>query len=386
MNEPLPDDETSVCSAQSDSLTSTTLLITPTDIHDAYTQAPLPLDSQAFRLVELQPCGPTDFIKCRLRSYPLHKSPPYIALSYRWGRNKRHDDIELNGMLFPVGRSLWTFLNRMRLRGQFGLFWIDAICIQQSSTDERNHQVQAMGHIYRNAESVSVWLGETNKGSQSDTAMRLMAKYCRFRSPEQVGLLSAFCENEYWTRIWIIQKVVSAKEITIYYGSRELSWNQFQGAYEALLDRFNDRSLMGDYLPEPRLGLLLNELRRSPVFNVLELRTKLRSEPCSLARLIYNLCRGYEATDVRDKIYALLGLASDGAQISVDYSISPEELMAQVLSVFFTCNNYNHDKHIVYTLRSNLRILMGCELPPRFGVGGKAREIYELNANPMMPA
>jgi hypothetical protein len=37
--------------------------------------------------------------------------------------------------------------------------WTDAICINQQDLDERGHQVQLMGSIYRNAHMVIVWLG-----------------------------------------------------------------------------------------------------------------------------------------------------------------------------------------------------------------------------------
>jgi len=38
--------------------------------------------------------------------------------------------------------------------------WVDAICIDQSSTTERNHQVALMGEVYKLAKRVLIWLGE----------------------------------------------------------------------------------------------------------------------------------------------------------------------------------------------------------------------------------
>jgi hypothetical protein len=45
--------------------------------------------------------------------------------------------------------------------------WIDAICIDQASPDEKNVQVAMMADIYGNAKKVVVWLGEGTK----DTAL-----------------------------------------------------------------------------------------------------------------------------------------------------------------------------------------------------------------------
>jgi hypothetical protein len=38
--------------------------------------------------------------------------------------------------------------------------WVDAICIDQISVQERNHQVEIMGEIYSHAHTVYVWLGK----------------------------------------------------------------------------------------------------------------------------------------------------------------------------------------------------------------------------------
>jgi len=39
------------------------------------------------------------------------------------------------------------------------VFWIDALCIDQNNTKEKNHQVKQMGKIYANAYRVVSWLG-----------------------------------------------------------------------------------------------------------------------------------------------------------------------------------------------------------------------------------
>jgi hypothetical protein len=46
------------------------------------------------------------------------------------------------------------------------VLWIDAIGIHQSNIQERNHQVQVMTQIYREASQVVIWLGVWSCGSE----------------------------------------------------------------------------------------------------------------------------------------------------------------------------------------------------------------------------
>ena len=42
--------------------------------------------------------------------------------------------------------------------------WIDALCIDQSSPDEKNHQLAKMMHIYNRTANTCIWIGESNTG------------------------------------------------------------------------------------------------------------------------------------------------------------------------------------------------------------------------------
>ena len=54
---------------------------------------------------------------------------------------------------------LLAYLRRTRRRVTHLPLFIDAICVDQGSAIERNHQVSMMGDIYRSAAEVIVWLG-----------------------------------------------------------------------------------------------------------------------------------------------------------------------------------------------------------------------------------
>jgi hypothetical protein len=66
-------------------------------------------------------------------------------------------EILFDGQPSTVRENLWNFLAQHRT--QRGFWWIDALCIDQNSTKERNHQVALMEKIYRNAKLVIAWLG-----------------------------------------------------------------------------------------------------------------------------------------------------------------------------------------------------------------------------------
>lgn len=91
-------------------------------MNNPYAQAALDPRGTEFRLVELQPCGPTDIVKCHLSTHPLPPNcPTYVALSYMWDHVSLKDMIELNGVVFEVGHSCWTFLNEMRSQKKFAI-------------------------------------------------------------------------------------------------------------------------------------------------------------------------------------------------------------------------------------------------------------------------
>jgi hypothetical protein len=51
-------------------------------------------------------------------------------------------------------------LQRLRDTRGARTLWIDALCIDQNNTEEKNRPVAIMGEIYRNSSQVLIWLGE----------------------------------------------------------------------------------------------------------------------------------------------------------------------------------------------------------------------------------
>jgi hypothetical protein len=61
-------------------------------------------------------------------------------------------------------------LRKLRNRDSERILWIDAICINQDKTLERNHQVTLMRDIYSKASRVVVWLGKASVNVDPETS------------------------------------------------------------------------------------------------------------------------------------------------------------------------------------------------------------------------
>jgi hypothetical protein len=317
-----------------------------------YFQAPLDLTGSSFRLVELQPCSPTDIIKCHLTAHPSPPDcPPFVALSYMWDHTSSKDTIHLNGTPFLVGHSLWTFLNEMRSRDKFQMYWIDAICINQSNIRERNHQVQLMNVIYSQAKSVYIWLGLIEERCLSIEAMEFLKDVDSWHEDSKPYLLLesgkitsiqhdtivALCQYKYWDRMWIFQEVVLAREATIYIGPCTMRLVTFQSiiqklepsCIESMMPWVEGTTRWAEYDDTERVGL-------SFVCDLLLYRRR-RKFDTTLRHAIQH-CRARKATDVRDRIYGLFGvLQARVSSIGVDYHIEPIYLWIKVFA--YVCRN-----------------------------------------------
>jgi hypothetical protein len=132
------------------------------------------------RVLDLSPSGN---VRSILTTHNLNNLPPYHALSYTWGApsellNERGVTADLsysilcNECILKVTKNLLDALLCMQRMGHMTFvdyFWIDAICINQEDDDEKGSQVYMMTDIYKAAQSVIVWLGE----SDEDTSLAL---------------------------------------------------------------------------------------------------------------------------------------------------------------------------------------------------------------------
>ncbi|KAI4626363.1 uncharacterized protein J4E87_004865 [Alternaria ethzedia] len=301
----------------------------------AYADTPLNRlkGSQEFRLLELQASELSGPIKCALRTYSFDSAPPaYTALSYTWGSADNCNAIELNGVPFTVGYNLWSYLDEMRSQEQYQLYWIDAVCINQRNVLERNHQVQNMRQIYSNAASVSIWLGRLDQSPHCGVGMEFLAtgekaELCTYDQGK--GILG-LCSRNYWTRVWIIQEIMLAKECTIYYCNLRANLSTLYNLIGEVRDFYTLEHPEGK--PQVRLPRLLLETPAATIV-LTKFMDRFRlgvRKTVPLMRLL-EIYRHQMATNILDKVYALHGLTPDSEAMEVEYEISPAQLAVKLL-------------------------------------------------------
>ncbi|KAL9116142.1 MAG: hypothetical protein Q9227_000511 [Pyrenula ochraceoflavens] len=200
-----------------------------------YTYDSLPTEGEYFRLLRLLPGRKGSSIFCQLEILEFKPFPePYVAVSYTWGAaDTEHMILSINGALLPVRNNLFKLLSAFRKSAETVTLWVDAVCIDQSSLDEKNHQVQLMGRIFRRARCVNAWLG--SMGGESDRffeELREVIKILRSERwplPEYTGKLAkqvvgALQRQAYWGRAWIVQELVLAQEIIVCARTETIPW------------------------------------------------------------------------------------------------------------------------------------------------------------------
>lgn len=121
---------------------------------------------QEVRVLHVAPGTGDSVVSCSLKHISLlHDSvPSYESVSYCWGTPRTASYIDLNGRAISVPANSGSAIRRMRLEHEPRVLWIDAICINQSSPNERSQQVSLMSTVYSQATRNLVYLGEDIDG------------------------------------------------------------------------------------------------------------------------------------------------------------------------------------------------------------------------------
>lgn len=308
--------------------------------------------ANAIRLVKLLPRSrPSDPVQCSLIIEDLHPGVEFHALSYVWGPLS-HNKILIDGYSFEVRDNLYHFLNKKSLDRDFCLhkrFWVDQICIDQENVKERNHQVNQMAQIYSSARRVHIWLGRERGASDGvmDDIQTYKSPYrllndlqCPPPDHEDAMSMSLQCfaylsEARYWNRLWIIQEILLAKSISVMYGSRTIPWSQLEVLLNDILRYLKDAQKPVDDI------VYAESLRSSNLGRFILERQKILSEGVDGAASMlfdwYNiiqLSRESCCTDVRDRVFGVLGLVDPSFRIPVNYSLSTELICREVLATY----------------------------------------------------
>lgn len=123
--------------------------------------------SKTIRLITLKPHNDDRNapIACCMEEVPLDSAPPFTALSYAWDSQDGTVRIICDGALISVTKNCVAALRNIHGDRGESRMWVDAICIDQESTEEKIQQIGIMGDIYKTAAGVRVWLGEQDDSS-----------------------------------------------------------------------------------------------------------------------------------------------------------------------------------------------------------------------------
>lgn len=282
-----------------------------------------------------------DPLECLLvESFLDKQSDQYEALSYVWGDMKARVPIKVDGAMLRIGQSLRRALLVLRLPEAPRVIWVDAMCINQEDMDERANQVAIMREIYRNASQTVIWFGDSTK--ETKTAFVYMQrlfdeaqdweKHPEKRLPPRTGptfkemspstaLEDVFSDNIWWNRIWTTQEILLAKRATIFSGKHHIPWDVFLKA----IDHGAALGIWGF----PLLGVPWKSAF-AMVDDTLALKNT-EGFPTPADEMLFFLfrARNREATDPRDKIFALLGLISGDVSalgIQADYRAAAQDV------------------------------------------------------------
>ncbi|KAK3947016.1 ankyrin repeat-containing domain protein [Pseudoneurospora amorphoporcata] len=310
----------------------------------------LPLSPNDIRLLRLSPSENEDAaIHCELFCTALDSkgTRPYEALSYVWGSEAKPCSISINGCDLPVGENLHAALLHLRDQSIERTIWIDAICINQDDEEEKGHQVQSMAKIYAKASRVIVWLGKEVAGSDQALEeiriaaelstlkeIRITAELFARRLDNKAGILTLL-QRPWFQRIWVLQEVAAARHTLIKCGSAEIDGFVFCSGLNAL-------NLSSELPADLRARILsVTYLIRGAIFQPKYATSQ--SDNFSLdIRPLGELIEMYhtrEATDRRDKVYALLGMSSDNPTaegLFADYKISWKQLFNKLIHFFLS--------------------------------------------------
>jgi hypothetical protein len=304
-----------------------------------YPGLPLTLEDD-IRLVEIQPGKYSDPICCSLLSTRLQKAAEYEALSYTWGDPLHKEPIFFQDSTNGTSHELLVTTNCVaalrqirKLRGS-RLVWIDAICIDQNEVDERNHQLGLMAQIYTQAKRVVIYLGESSNDSNSamdwirqidSPALDISSPRTWFSPRERVirpdtGMIESLLNRPWFNRVWVLQEAILCRSAIVQCGSKCISWDAFKQ-----FKRFNTTTKWVETLPyvmrRPEIT------RNSEVAAEWQVMTELME------------ARQCEATDPRDKVYALIPLLSKSGiamNILPNYSHSAAQVFTDVATYLIT--------------------------------------------------
>lgn len=298
-------------------------------------------------------------------------------------------EIEIDERSRMVSENLFQALLQIARNSDVRYLWVDALCINQRDLAERESQVLLMGDIYSSASKVIVWLGHETEDLNEfvwlhtkfvpamdwliDTHGVQVLEHSPLDAIWRDGSALSitdwyqcwwayfrfFRRRRWFYRAWVVQEVALAGNIDVFANNVVLSWDVVYA-----LAKFVLCSGWGQVLAPPR------QIRKDAGLGEMESMWVMREvyhagatwnssaqgfrkaldrvfgatteEQMWYVFIIWAIdkVRTQRATNPRDHIYAILGIAEKFIPLGIErlispsYSAKPEEIYTHVASVF----------------------------------------------------
>jgi hypothetical protein len=284
------------------------------------------------RLLKIEETEPE--ISCSLQHFHLDECPPYEAISYCWGVEKRTETFICNDAVYRATPHLYKGLRYLFDAIKPEWIWVDAICIHQSDDVEKSSQVAQMYKIFSAAARVIVWLGPAQDNSDlimdqipalSDLFRHSKAEEVYVR-PELGSIGFPECNDPVWQaldsllgrgwfrRLWIVQEAVKAKELIFLCGNKFVSGEQFKDMKIPIASH--------RYLQTPSKHSKLGFPKEDILSMVYTIRNASEEDGLNdSVNWVVSLNHLQESSHPLDQVHAILGIFGDDVrkEIVVDY-------------------------------------------------------------------
>jgi Heterokaryon incompatibility protein (HET) len=291
-------------------------------------------------------------ISCSLQVVSLDSAslPEYAALSYCWGAGPADQAIDCDGSIIRVTSGLLDALRTLRKLTRLCL-WIDQICVNQADLEERSSQIPLMRRIYPGAAKTFLQLCPHSEFPRRiEILLRScslliharrrkrhvrMPRLCRLLMLYGMGsfrrLMRAIHDQRCYSRAWIIQEVSLSANVDVICRDFAIKWAHFAPIARQCCNDSLTLALESDTDGE---RADVGELSFTGFDDAVGAG---KSEEDKTLWNILNFSNGIRASDPRDQIYALLGLAKDAEEFpQSDYELPVADVYRSFASAFIT--------------------------------------------------
>ena len=218
--------------------------------------------------------------------------------------------------------NLYNALRSLRHPKEDRRFWVDALCINRSNKAEKNKQIAMKLSIFHKATNLCFWLGED---PNSKAALSFVHRILDLTAIDKLvkdgdaidGWVAfvALLKNTVFSRLWLVQEVAVAKNVTLHCGLPAIHYTDLVDAVAMFVSFRDDISRL--FLEKRGKHNELADRKMRMAERFIDLSTNAvrvtRSDfqgLLSLESLVSQLS-DFDASDPRDRIFSVLGIAKD---------------------------------------------------------------------------